>query len=275
MRLSCLPVSFFRELQEGRLSVPEWARMGARLGLDAIDLSIAWVPERSAAGLAALRREIEGAGLGVAMLTAYPDFTRPDAAGRQHELEQTREVLRVAAGLGAQLLRVTAGQAHPETPRDAGIAWAAEGLARVADMARGSGVTPVYENHAKPFVWQYSDFSQPSDIFLEIVHRTADAGLAVNFDTANAAAFADDTVALLEQVLDRVVSVHAADTAVRGALQMVLLGTGIAPIPAVFRCLRQAGFDGWVCMEEGSKRGEEGIRAAARYVRDTWAAAGS
>ena len=45
MQLSCLPVSFFRDIQEGRMSVGQWAEMGARAGLDAIDLSIALVPD--------------------------------------------------------------------------------------------------------------------------------------------------------------------------------------------------------------------------------------
>ncbi len=273
VQLSCLPVSFFSDLQEGRLSVADWARVAARLGLDAIDLSIAWLPDRSPSGVAAVRRDIEVAGMSLTMLTAYPDFSHPDPAQRERELALAKDVVRVAQGLGARFVRVTAGQAHPETPRDAGIAWVVQGLSRLIEATRGSGVTLAYENHAKPFVWQYSDFSQPPDIFLEIARRTADVGLGINFDTANSTAFADDPVALLEEVVDRVVSVHAADTAVRGALQMVLLGTGLAPFPAMFKCLKQAGFDGWICMEEGSRQGEAGVRAAAEFVRRTWEAA--
>ncbi|MDI7275054.1 MAG: sugar phosphate isomerase/epimerase family protein [Anaerolineae bacterium] len=273
MRLSCLPVSFFRDLQEGRMSIAAWAEMGARAGLDAIDLSIAFVPDRSASAVAALRRDIAAAGMSVAMLTTYPDFTHPDPACRERELSLAEETVRVAAGLGARLLRVTAGQAHPETGRDEGISWAVEGLTRLVERTAGTGVTLAYENHARPFVWDYTDFSQPPEVFAEIVRRTARAGLKVNYDTANATAFADDPLALLDLVIDRVVSVHAADTGVRGALKMVLLGTGLVDFPAVFRRLKRAGFDGWICMEEGSFQGEEGVRAAARYIRETWEAA--
>jgi sugar phosphate isomerase/epimerase len=269
MRLSCLPVSFYRDIMDGRMSVGDWARLGVSAGLDAIDLSIVLVPDRSPAGVNALRRSIEAAG----MLTTYPDFTHPDLAQRQRELALAQETVMVAAGLGARLVRVTAGSAHPETPRAAGIAWAVEGLSALALWSQDKGVTPVYENHSRPFVWQYTDFSEPPEIFCEIVARTAGTGLGVNFDTANATAFAADPLALLEQVLPRVVSVHVADTAVRGALQMVLLGTGIVPFPALFRRLKQAGFDGWLCIEEGSGRGPEGVREAARFVRATWEAA--
>jgi len=273
MRLSCLPVSFFDDIVEGRMSLGEWAQMAAEIGLDAIDLSIAFVPDRSQAAVRALRREIEASGMGVAMVTSYPDFTHPDPEQRERELLLEQEVVAVAAGLGAELVRVTAGQAHPETGRDEGISWAVEGLTRLVERTRGAGVTLVYENHAKPGVWDYTDFSQPPDIFLEIVRRTADVGLGVNFDTGNAASFADDPVALLDQVADRVVSVHAADTAAKGEQRPVLLGTGVTPFVPLFRRLKQAGWDGWICIEEVSFMGREGVEKATRFVRRAWSEA--
>jgi sugar phosphate isomerase/epimerase len=273
MKLSCLPVSFFADIIAERMPVADWARLGAELGLDAIDLSILFVPDRSPAAVTALRREIESQGIRVAMVTSYPDFTHPDAKLRERELALGQEVMAVAAGLGAELVRVTAGQAHPETGRADGIAWAADGLCQLVESTRGLGVTPVYENHAKPGAWTYTDFSQPPEIFLEIVQRTADVGLGINFDTGNAAAFADDPLALLNKVITRVVSIHASDSAVRGELRHVLLGTGVTPYPALFRRLAQAGWDGWLCMEEASCQGRGGVEAAARFIRQTWQAA--
>ncbi len=273
MKLSCLPVSLFSEIIEGSLTVSDWARMAAEIELDAIDLSILFVPDRSTAAVAGLRRDIESAGMSVTMVTSYPDFTHPDAIQRERELRLEEEVVAVAAGLGAEYVRVTAGQAHPETEIQAGIAWAVQGLTRLVEATRDSGVTLVYENHGKPGAWQYTDFSQPPGIFLEIAEGTADCGLAINFDTANATAFSDDPVHLLDRVIDRVVTIHAADTAVQGELQHVLLGTGAAPFPALFSTLKRAGWDGWICMEEASFQGREGIEAAAQYVRTTWNAA--
>ncbi len=270
MRLSCLPVSFFSDIVEGRMSVVEWARMGADLGLDAIDLSILFVPDHRPAAVATLRRQVADEGIRIAMLTSYPDFTHPDPAQRARELEQEQRVVEVAEALGASLVRVTAGQAHPGVARAEGTAWAIDGLRRLAERTADSGVTLVYENHAKPGAWQYTDFSQPPEIFLEIAHRTAGTGLAINFDTGNAAAFAEDPVALLEQVVDRVASVHASDSAERGRLRHVLLGTGVTPFGAIFGRLIQAGWDGWICMEEASCQGRAGVEAAARFVRASW-----
>jgi sugar phosphate isomerase/epimerase len=272
MQLSCLPVSFFSDIIAGKMSVAAWARMGAEIGLDAIDLSILFVPDRNRATATALRREIEGAGMRVTMLTTYPDFTHPDARQRERELEQAEQATMLAADLGASFIRVTAGQAHPETKRAEGIAWAVEGLKRLVGKTRGLGVEPVYENHAKPGAWQYTDFSQPPEIFLEIAHKSANVGLRINFDTGNATAFAEDPVALLESVLPRVASIHAADTCARGALKPVLLGTGLAPFDQIFRRLHRAGWDGWICMEEASFQGRTGVESAARFVREKWAA---
>jgi sugar phosphate isomerase/epimerase len=131
----------------------------------------------------------------------------------------------------------------------------------------------VYENHAKPGSWEYADFSQPPEIFLEVVRQTAGTGLGVNFDTGNAATFAEDPVQLLESVIGRVISIHSSDSSTRGALNHCLLGTGITPYPALFSCLKQHGWDGWICMEEASQLGRNGVERAASFVRATWAAA--
>jgi sugar phosphate isomerase/epimerase len=273
MKLSCLPVSFFTDIIEDRMSVVEWAQMGAALGLDAVDLSILFVKDRTLPKLKEMRKEIESRGMRLAMVTSYPDFTHPDAARREKEILLEREVVEVAAALGAEMVRVTAGQAHPETRREQGVAWAIQGLHSLVESTRGSGVTLVYENHAKPGAWVYTDFSQPADIFLEIVDGTANVGLGINFDTGNAAAFADDPVQLLRQVIRRVVSVHASDSSSRGELKHTLLGTGITPYPALFAELKNAGWDGWICLEEASYQGYAGVERAVEFIRKTWNAA--
>jgi len=270
MKLSCLPVSFFSEIISGQLSVAEWARMGKELGLDAIDLSILFISERTLPGAARLRQQIEAEGMRVAMVTTYPDFTHPDARQRQQELALEQEAVALAAEVGAELVRVTAGQAHPQTAIPDGVAWAIEGLTRLVETTQSSGVTLAYENHAKPGVWDYTDFSQPPEIFLRIVAGAAPCGLKINFDAGNASAFAPDPVALLQQILPRVVSIHASDTAAKGELRHVLLGTGVTPYHDLFACLKTAGWDGWICMEEASYQGRAGVEAAARFIRQAW-----
>ncbi len=270
MKLSCLPVSFFDEIISRRMSVGDWARMGSALGLDAIDLSILFITDRSKAAVAAVREQIESAGMSVAMITSYPDFTHPDARQRARELEQEIGVVETARQLRARMVRVTAGQAHPETGRADGTCWAVEGLCRLTECVHGSDVQLVYENHAKPGAWEYADFSQPPEIFLDIVRQTTSVRLGVNFDMGNAATFADDPVQLLEAVIGRIISLHASDSSTRGALNHCLLGTGITPYPLLFTRLKRSGWDRWICMEEASQLGKEGVERAAAFVRATW-----
>ena len=270
MKLSCLPVSFFDDITSGKMSVAEWARMGAGLRLDAVDLSILFLPERSEKAAETIRSQVEAEGISITMLTTYPDFTHPDSAQRKKELEMEIEAVHLAKSLGAQLIRVTAGQAHPETSIKDGIVWATEGLSRLAETAGNLGVQLAYENHAKPGAWKYTDFSQPPEIFLEILSGVHSPLLGVNFDTGNATAFTSDPVAFLEQIVKRVVSVHASDTSEVGRLNHVLLGTGVTPFKVLFHALKSSGWDGWICMEEASGLGRQGVETAAKTIRRIW-----
>ncbi len=270
MKLSCLPVSLFSEIMEGKMSVGEWAKLGFELGLDAVDLSVLFIRDRSDNCLAEIRNQIESCGMSIAMITSYPDFTHPDSVQRTKELESEIEVVEIAGKLGARMVRVTAGQAHPETSNEDGTCWAVEGLSGLTERVKGSGVQLVYENHAKPGAWQYTDFSQRPDVFLEIVRQTGGVGLGINFDTGNASAYSDNPVALLEKVVHRVISIHASDSSTHGDLQHTLLGKGITPFHDLFVCLKQHGWDGWICMEEASNLGRDGIEKAAAFVRRTW-----
>jgi sugar phosphate isomerase/epimerase len=252
------------------MSIREWALEGARAGLDGIDLSVLFLKNRSSKYLDTIRREIQETGIRVAMLTTYPDFTHPDHTERDRQLARLQEDVVTASRLGADLLRVTAGQAHPTVGRSEGINWAVDGLTKALEFAREYPAKLAYENHAKPGAWQYADFSHPTDIFLEIVERTADVSLGVNWDTANTIAYGDDPIPVLRRVVKRVVSVHAADTSTRGELKHVLLGTGLVPFKEMFEILRDAGFDGWICMEEASFKGPAGVKAAADFVRRVW-----
>jgi sugar phosphate isomerase/epimerase len=270
MKLSCLPVSFYKEMTDGEMSIADWSQIALDVGLDAIDLSIILIKKRSSKYLEETRKKLEDRGIGVTMVTTYPDFTHPDPLQRAREIAKSREEIAIAAQLGAKLVRVTAGQAHLDTGREEGITWAVKGLTEVLEFASVNGLTLVFENHYKAPTWQYADFSFPTDIFLEIVERTSGTALGVNWDTANTLAYGDDPIPVLEKVLDRVASVHAAETAERGALKPVLVGTGLVPFKEMFRMLKGAGFDGWVCIEEASHRGKAGIEAATQFIRKTW-----
>jgi len=274
MKLSCLPVSLYDDLTTGRKTLADWVAFAAQLGLDGADLSVAHLQQWKPQELDALRRQAESAGVQIAVVVTYTDFTHPDDHERARQIDRLLENIEVAARLGASFLRVTAGQAHPGIMRSDGIAWAIEGLTACLGEAAGAGLKLVYENHSIGYGWSYYDFSHPVDVFQEIVAFTEGTGLDLLFDTANNLARGDEPLAVLRRVKHRIAILHASDIRRAGHFEPVVLGTGAAPILPVFQTLREAGFDGWISVEEASKTGQEGFRQAIAYADQAWTMAG-
>ena len=270
MKLSCLPVSLYNDIFTGKSSVADWIQFGAELGLDAVDFSIKFFPNRDTATIKQTRTALEKYNITPCMIACYSDFTHPDPAQRAQELTHLKADIALAKALDVQFLRVTAGQNHPGTERTTGVQWVADGFRRALDAAEKHGITLAYENHTKGAPWQYWDFSQPTEIFLEILDALADTPLGVCFDTANPLVLREDVLTLLEQVVHRIVVVHIFDLREVGVFEPVRVGTGASPIPQVFSRIRQAGYDGWLSIEEASRSGQSGFMDSIAFVRETW-----
>ncbi|MEZ4862816.1 MAG: sugar phosphate isomerase/epimerase family protein [Caldilineaceae bacterium] len=270
MKFSSLPVSFYADFAARRRSLAEWFHFAGSLGLDGADISVAHLANLTPTYLDILRQHAVEAGVEIAMVVTYSDFTHPDAAERARQVDEVRTYIDAAARLGSSFVRVTAGQRHPGVERAAGIDWAVAGLTSCLDHAAQMGITLCYENHTKGSVWSYFDFSQPAEIFLEIMARTEGTGLRLLFDTANTLATGDDPLQVLEQVIDRVAMVHVNDIQRAGFFEPCLVGTGVAPIHEIFARLHAHHFDGWISVEEASQSGEEGFRRAIPYVQQLW-----
>ena len=115
MKVSCIPVSFFPEIVDGKITIKEWARIGAELSLDAIDLSIIFLKNHTPVYVRQVRNDIESEGMSITMITTYPDFSHPNPIQREREMKNLKHDIVLASNLGARYLRILAGQAHPET----------------------------------------------------------------------------------------------------------------------------------------------------------------
>ena len=270
MKVSCLPISFFPQIIDGRMSVQDWMRIAKECNLDAIDISTMFVKNHTPTYLTALRRDFDSIGIPITMVTSYPDFSHPDRVQREREFDYLGRDIAVASFLGARYVRIVAGQAHPTTPLEAGKHWVVELFRKAAKISNRYGVQLVYENHSKPGAWHYYDFSYATEIFLYIAKTVQDAGIRINFDTANPIAYGDDPIPVLQEIVGMIETVHAADTRKRGELSPVLLGRGLVPFEEIFRILKQNGFDNWICIEEASFTGKRGVRKATDFIRETW-----
>lgn len=270
MKLSCIPVSFFDAFLQGSMSIKDWAVLGRAEGLDAIDLSPLFVRSHTPMHLAKIKEELASAGMPVTMVVGYTDFTNPDRVQRAREMEYARNDVALASELGARYFRLLAGQDYPGLPVKDGIRWVIENFKRLADVADSYNIKLLFENHSKPRVWEYRDFSHPTEIFLEIFEKIKDTSIGINFDTANTLAYGDDPLPVLEAVLGKVETVHVADIAERGKARAAVIGSGIVPFREIFDRLESHGFDGWLCIEEASNTGISGLKEAIRFVRSNW-----
>lgn len=270
MKLSCLPVSLYNDIFTGNRTVADWIQFGAELGLDAVDFSIKFFPKRDAETIKRTRDALERHNIIPCMLACYSDFTHPDPAQRAQELIDLKADIALAKALDAKFIRVTAGQNHPGTERTAGVRWVTDGFRRALDEAEKHGITLAYENHTKGAPWDYWDFSQPTKIFLEVLDALSDTPLGVCFDTANPLVLGEDVLDLLEQVVQRIVVVHIFDLREVKVFEPVRVGTGASPIPQVFSRMKQAGYDGWLSIEEASRSGQAGFTESIALVRRTW-----
>lgn len=270
MKLSCLPVSLYDDIFSGKSGVTNWIQFGAELGLDAVDFSIKFFPARDAETIKQVRAALETHSITPCMIACYSDFTHPDPAQRAQELTDLKADIALAKALGAKFIRVTAGQNHPGTERTAGVQWVTDGFRHAIDAAEKHGITLAYENHTKGAPWDYWDFSQPTEIFLEILDALSDTPLGVCFDTANPLVLGEDVLTLLEAVIHRIVVVHIFDLREVGVFEPVRVGTGASPIPQIFSRIRQTGYDGWLSIEEASRTGEKGFTESVAFIRDTW-----
>lgn len=270
MKLSCLPVSLYKDIFSGRRSVLDWIRFGADLGLDGIDVSVKFFPAREKRMLEVICEEAQRLDLDICTLVCYPDFTHPNAVQREIEVEQIKSDVQLASTLGAKFVRVTAGQSHPGLQREQGVYWVIEGFSQALEEAEKLGVILTYENHTKGAPWKYWDFSQPGDVFLEILSNFTDTPLKVCFDTANSLVLGEDPIALLKIIKEKVITVHVFDIRAPNSFEPVLVGTGVSPIKEALSILKHNGFDGWVSIEEASQTGDEGFARATSFVRNTW-----
>lgn len=270
MKISCLPVSIFGDICSDKMSLIDWAREAKAMGYDGIDISVMFLKNRTPTYIANLKKELKEIGLPIVMMTTYPDFTHPDPLQRDREMLYLKADVALASELEIKYLRILAGQAHAGVSREDCINWVSDAFHEIDPYGEKYGVKLLFENHGKPGAWGKVDFTFVPQNFLDICKRVEDTNVLINFDTGNITAHGEDPRDILPQVIDRVETIHVTDMAECGEFSPTVIGTGVTPNLEVFHMLKEAGFDKWLCIEEASGRGLQGIREAHDYVEDLW-----
>ena len=117
------------------------------------------------------------------------------------------------------------------------------------------------------------------------IHR-----LKVQYDPSNAVVAGEDPYALLESVMPRVATMQASDRYLEGGtleqlnrmdadpslgyagmIQHGVIGNGLNDFDRIFSTMANAGYDGWVSIEDGEgdtiEEGMENLRASTAFLR--------
>ena len=236
---------------------------------------------------------LHAAGFEMPMMCASPDFTHPDPDVRARELDQQARFMAVTRRLGGPgaRCRVLSGQAHPGVPVEQGLEWARTAIESLLPLARDLGLTLAIENHYKASTWQYPEFAQRAEVFFALLDSIEErACFGVQFDPSNAIVAGEDSARFLKRVAGRVVSVQASDRylapgatldSLRQAdgtfryspeLRHGVIGRGLNDYGEIFRILTEAGYDGWISIEDGVN-GMDELRQSVDFLlgaRGTW-----
>jgi len=285
MKLAAFPKCFMDQLVvERSMSVFDWIEMAADLPIDGLELYDGFLETFEELYLEKVRMAIERHHLEMPMLCCSPDFTQPDAQARAKEIAREKKMIDVTVSLGGKFCRVLSGQRRPEISRVEGVRLVVESIRELLGYAAQRGIVLALENHYKDNYWKYPEFAQHQDVFVEIVSQIGSPWFGVQFDPSNSLVAGEDPLELLERVKGRVVTMHASDRHLMPGhtledlkkaegsigyasfLSHGVVGKGMNDYPRIFQILKEAGFQGWISIEDGLS-GLEEIRASAEFLR--------
>lgn len=294
MRIAAFPKGDLEALVIRRTkTVFEWIDEAGALGVDGLELHTGFLWDTDPASVSRVGDALDAAGFEMPMMCASPDFTHPDPDQRAREIDSHAEHMRLTAMLGGRgaTCRVLSGQAHPGVPVEQGVEWVVDAITRLLPLADELGIVLAIENHYKASTWEYPEFAQRPEIFHRIVESIDDrVHFGVQFDPSNAITAGVDSAEFLASVVDRVVTMQASDRYLlpgttlddlrladgtigySPALKHGVIGQGLNDYGRIFPTLVEAGYDGWISIEDGVNGFDE-LKASAEFLldaRDRW-----
>jgi fructoselysine 3-epimerase len=229
----------------------------ARIGYDGIEIGCAaphaWPAHLSAARRRELRGVLQSEGLAPVSLLPAPgggpgnNAASPLAEERQTTLDHYKEVVDLAADLGAPLVLYIAGWLVFGTTREEGFERSTECLAQVARHAATRGVTIVVEPTSAD-----SNLIETADDALELMRAAGEPNVKVMFDTYHVMYRNEVSSDYVYAMAPHLAHVHFADT------DRLAPGDGEVNWRGVLQAVKDIGYDGYLTMEIGfnNRRGD-------------------
>jgi len=216
-----------------------------------------------------VQRWAADAGLVIGSLSGYCDFAMLDADALDAEVERLLVTCRVAAELGAPVVRAFSGDVKPGVTLEAARPHIIAAFRKAARAAEVLGVTLGIENHGR--------LINDGPALAALVEEVGAPNLGFTIDTGNFAWAGHDAAQVqadFAAVLPRIVNVHVKDGVWTGdSFSFVPAGEGELPLAWLLQQLAARGYDGMVCSEfEGGGDFVEGTRRSIAYLKPVVAA---
>lgn len=284
LKISAFPKCYLEDISLGRMSLFDWIHMARSLDADGLEMYEGFLASLEPAYLDSVADAIRSAGFAMPMLCCSPDFTAPEDDQRKRAVDREAQMIEVTARLGGPgaVCRILSGQRYPELSWEQGRDYVVQAIQSLVPVAREHQVILGMENHYKDGFWKYPEFAQKRDRFVSIVGAIPDrANFGVQYDPSNAIVAGDDPIALLRDIADRVVSMHASDRYLaEGAtlddlrqtdgtlgyspnLRHGVTGKGLNDYDTIFRILADHNYKGWVSIEDGMNGMDEMAQSLA------------
>ena len=284
-RIAVFPKCYIEDIAVKKtMSLFDWIEMSAELQAEGLEIYAGFLESYEEDYLRQVKEAVEKIGLCIPMFCCSPDFTNPDSAVRARQLNLQQKNMEAAAFLGCETCRVLSGQRHPEVDVEEGITYVVSAINELLPLARRLGIKLAMENHYKDGAWRYPEFAQKKDVFLRIVLSINDPSFGVQYDPSNAIVAGDDPLELLEEVKDRVISMHASDRCLLPGhsleelarsdgnlgyspiLRHGEIGKGVNNYDRIFAILAQINYQGWISVEDGEE-GMDQMKRSVEYLK--------
>lgn len=282
--LAAFPKCYMDELCLHRsMSLAQWIDLASNLEVDGLEFYPGFLQDEPEF-LRQTREQLQRQRLQMPMLCCSPDFTVREPELLRMEVARQKRMIELTSYFGGRYCRVLSGQRRPGLEIESGIRQVVGTIEGLLPFAEKHGVVLILENHYKDNYWEFPEFAQKMEVFLEIVNRIESCWFGVNYDPSNALLAGEDPLLLLEQVKHKVVTMHASDRYLRyGTLDDLrkeensrgyadrlghgVIGQGLNDYDAIFSILSSVGFHSWISIEDGMT-GLEDLKASVQFLRE-------
>lgn len=239
------------DLKTPTMTLFEFIDLAATLPLDAVELTSYYFAEETEAYLDKLKSHAGAKKLAISGVPVRNDFCQRDAGKRKADVEHVKRWVGHAARLGAQTVRIFAGNLPKGDSLEDGQKRVVAAMEECCEAAEKAGILLALENH--------HGITETPEQLLALVKPVKSAALGVNVDTGNFRT--EDPYADVAKIAPYGVVCQVKTEVNPGGKKLVEADLG-----RMVKILKDANFHGYVALEYEAKADPK--TAVPKYVRE-------